>query len=745
MPIRPWFACLVLCTSSAFAQWPPLQPPAAHQGGGEKDTALIISIGDYVFLPDVAGAKENATAWYQYLTVTRGVLSKQVIWVQDNEATLEGVRDALATALAKTKPGGTLWLLFIGHGAPSERGDDGVLVGADAQNIIRSIYPRSLSRKELLKLVDGGKQARAVVLLDACFSGQSAGGVQLADGSMPTLPERELSLTSAKPVLLLTAGTSRQFAGALPGMQVPAFSYLALGALRGWADENRDGAVTAGEVVSFMNEVMSTTVRGRVQTPQLNPESASGVVLTRTTTRAELPLNEVVLWLREKADGNSAPATATGPRITSGMVAPVIGALSIATKPNGATVELTDPQGRKSTTTTPLLDPKALVGRWKVKAIKEGFGVEEAELDVRPDDTAMVSLTLKAHVGLEVTGSPTGALVKVNGPGFQNEGGLPWRAEGLTAGTYRVTVMREGYTPFESSRALAPGAFERIAVTLVRADVTQTEAAPEGEGQLTASSSLVQKPRRLSARPLPTASELAQAEADEAKANGQIESLKKIIPKIEDGNPQKAELLFQLSELYWEQSKRLERKELAAASDKTADHRESGLYQSEVIRLHETILREYPAYERSDEVLFNQAYILYATGRTERALTGYADLIKKYPASKFISDAYIQVGNHFFDVTGDVAKARKAYEQAFASSNPRIKGYALYKLGWCDLNSGEWERALKKFKDVVALCESNEGKSFSELRHETLRDLSTVFVKVGRPEEARAYFEAHKR
>jgi hypothetical protein len=121
---------------------------------------------------------------------------------------------------------------------------------------------------------------------------------------MPTLPEREVSLAAAKPVVLMTAGTSRQFAGALPGMQVPAFSYLALGALRGWADQNRDGAVTAGEAVSFMNEVMSTTVKGRAQTPQLNPESSSGVILGKASKEAaELPLNEVVLWLSGSTGG----------------------------------------------------------------------------------------------------------------------------------------------------------------------------------------------------------------------------------------------------------------------------------------------------------------------------------------------------------------------------------------------------------------------------------------------------------
>ncbi len=46
------------------------------------------------------------------------------------------------------------------------------------------------------------------------------------------------------------------------------------------------------------------------------------------------------------------------------------------------------------------------------------------------------------------------------------------------------------------------------------------------------------------------------------KRDEQIESAKKIIPKIEDGNPQKADMYFQLSEFYWEKSRYLYRKEM---------------------------------------------------------------------------------------------------------------------------------------------------------------------------------------
>lgn len=247
---------------------------------------------------------------------------------------------------------------------------------------------------------------------------------------------------------------------------------------------------------------------------------------------------------------------------------------------------------------------------------------------------------------------------------------------------------------------------------------------------------------------------IADKKRDEA-----IDSLKKIIPKIEDGSPQKAELLFQLSEMYWEKSKYLYRKEMTkfAADEKKADeaknrgekvaeakedHRESELYRSETMRLYETILREYPAYERKDEVLFSLGYNLYEIGKKDAAVKRYEELIKHYPGSKFVADTYVQLGNHYFDVANNLARAKEMYEKAFASPNPKIKSYALYKLAWCDFNAGDHEKALKKLQDVVEYAEK-QGKSMTDLKNEGLNDMVVMFVQLNRADDAMAYFKAH--
>src|SRR5258707_665998 len=61
---------------------------------------------------------------------------------------------------------------------------------------------------------------------------------------------------------------------------------------------------------------------------------------------------------------------------------------------------------------------------------------------------------------------------------------------------------------------------------------------------------------------MPKLEDVERERIADQKRDESIESLKKIIPKIDEGSPQKAELYFQLSEFYWEKSKYLYRKEM---------------------------------------------------------------------------------------------------------------------------------------------------------------------------------------
>lgn len=239
---------------------------------GANDAALIIGIHDYLVVDDVPGATDNARDWYQHLTGKVGVPASRVFALYDKEASAENIIEQAKRAAAAVQAGGRLWLIYIGHGAPLVRTVDGkllepegVLIGVDAQQSAASLEARSVPLPKLLEVLNAGPQRETVAIIDACFSGKTSRG-SLAPGLQPLLALRSKAVAR---VIQLSAGASDQFAGPLPGYGRPAFSYLALGALKGWGDKNADGVVTSREVIDYASRVMAVAITDRNQRPEL--------------------------------------------------------------------------------------------------------------------------------------------------------------------------------------------------------------------------------------------------------------------------------------------------------------------------------------------------------------------------------------------------------------------------------------------------------------------------------------------
>jgi len=252
--------------------------------------------------------------------------------------------------------------------------------------------------------------------------------------------------------------------------------------------------------------------------------------------------------------------------------------------------------------------------------------------------------------------------------------------------------------------------------------------------------------------------EPARDRLTEQKRAETIEQLERIVSKIDDRSGQKAELLYQLSELYVEKSRQLLHAEMAehdkqyrayeesrkqgakGLAEPRATHQGSESYRAKAIALYDRILREYPAYPRKDEVLFALGYNLYEIGKRSDGVARYLELIKAYPNSIFVPDTYLQLGNHYFDIGNDLGRARHFYEKALASDLPKVHSYALYKLAWCDYNVGQFENTLQKLRLVVDFAQTH-GREMVDLKNEALSDMTSAYVRLGRSEEAIEYFQ----
>lgn len=240
--------------------WPALEHAKIHTvGGGERDAAVLVAVDQYAFLDAVPGAEKNALAWARWLQEGRKIPESHLHQLLGPEVGKREVQRAVEDAAQRVGQGGTLYLLFVGHGAPADGGAglEPYLLLGDTKRNVRSFARRGVGlSSELAQWAQPAldKGAQVVAVLDACFTGRGQNGRDIILGAQfAAVP----GLATVTPGMTVLAATDHNdIAGPLPGAARPAFSYLVLGALRGWGDQNQDGQVSAEEAVRFASSVM---------------------------------------------------------------------------------------------------------------------------------------------------------------------------------------------------------------------------------------------------------------------------------------------------------------------------------------------------------------------------------------------------------------------------------------------------------------------------------------------------------
>ncbi len=247
----------------ADAGYPSVGTPLNAERTGSSDVAIVVGVENYPWLPDVNGVLDTVRDWEIFFESGLGVPT--IYTLVENQATREGMERFVDQAIEDIDPGATVWFVFVGHGAPDADEGDGLLVGVDAQADFDSLKSRSLRRSDLVARLERGRQEQTVMVLDACFTGESSGGEALVPGAQPVLPTTSAPRVGQKTVILSAAGAG-EIAGPLPGMERPAFSYFLLGAMRGWAVDDGE-EVSASQAISYTRSKIRM-VRDRRQTPE---------------------------------------------------------------------------------------------------------------------------------------------------------------------------------------------------------------------------------------------------------------------------------------------------------------------------------------------------------------------------------------------------------------------------------------------------------------------------------------------
>lgn len=260
-----------------------------------------------------------------------------------------------------------------------------------------------------------------------------------------------------------------------------------------------------------------------------------------------------------------------------------------------------------------------------------------------------------------------------------------------------------------------------------------------------------------------------QKELEEAAHGARLESIERLKELLKNSPVEgdtKAEMLLRLADLYFEEGRFLYQGEMEKYQEEydkcfntpkcepdkvPQDHGPSASWQEKSIKLYRQILANYPQFVRADEATFylGQALneIANATGdakRRDESTVELTRLVKTYPESRFIPDAYLLIGEYYFD-KNEAMKALMAYQRAAAFREFEKYAFANYKLAWCWYNVGEYGKSIETMKTVVDYSTKMEqsgsgGRANIQLQEEALKDLVRFFADAGDLDEAYEYF-----
>jgi tetratricopeptide (TPR) repeat protein len=171
----------------------------------------------------------------------------------------------------------------------------------------------------------------------------------------------------------------------------------------------------------------------------------------------------------------------------------------------------------------------------------------------------------------------------------------------------------------------------------------------------------------------------------------------------------------------------------------------------EAIALYKKLLKEYPQYKDSDQVLYQMARAYDELGRTEEAMDTMERAIKANPNSVHFDEVQFRRGEYFF-TRRKFRDAENAYS-AITNLGAHSSYYelALYKLGWTFYKQDLYEEAVQNYMALLDYKVST-GYNFDE-KHEkederrvadTFRAVSLSFSNLGGPEAVQQYFSSTK-
>ena len=133
--------------------------------------------------------------------------------------------------------------------------------------------------------------------------------------------------------------------------------------------------------------------------------------------------------------------------------------------------------------------------------------------------------------------------------------------------------------------------------------------------------------------------------------------------------------------------------------------------------------KRWPNYRHADAALYLQGYCEAEMGSTDQSIATLSSLQKHYPKSRYIAEAWLRVGEMYFE-DNEFESAAGAYKKAADTKDPKMYGLALYKLGWSYFQMYQYPTAVAWFQKLIEYYDSNpetkKGGQSASLRKEAI-------------------------
>lgn len=238
----------------------------------------------------------------------------------------------------------------------------------------------------------------------------------------------------------------------------------------------------------------------------------------------------------------------------------------------------------------------------------------------------------------------------------------------------------------------------------------------------------------------------------------QVQQFELLIEDTDPDDPELPDLLFRLAELhaqtqrYWrfrgmEMFAKIDAAKNRKAKAKLKKKQESYFKASKKsllasVKVYKRIAEnsKFKDYPRMDEALFYYAYTLTNADKKYQpaARKVFHKLIKDYPSSKYIPEAYLAFADYYF-AENSLANAERFYDKVLQFPKSSVYLYAMYKKGWVYLNLDQPTDALQTFYDVAQ--KSKNKKKYKILNRASKKDYVRAYAEVGKPQLAYKAFQ----